>query len=142
MKELCGVAADGIHDLPDVVKRNATWAAAVVNAGREFMLQNVLHGAAKVWARKWIAVFVREKRCWAAGAESVRYPVDGACTSTGGVVHRERHAENYDILLDGGDGVFCFGLVLAVIVDGVFRVGFDVGAVWLSLFVAAKNHVG
>ena len=32
--------------------------------------------------------------------------------------------------------------MLAVIVDGVFRVGLDVRAVWLRFFVAAKDHVG
>ena len=37
---------------------------------------------------------------------------------------------------------FGFGLVLAVIVDGVFRVGLDVGAVRFCFFVAAKDHVG
>ena len=31
--------------------------------------------------------------------------------------------------------------MLAVIVDGVFRVGFDVWAVWLCLLVSAKDHV-
>ena len=31
--------------------------------------------------------------------------------------------------------------MLAVIVDGVFRVGFDVWAVWLCLLVATKDHV-
>ena len=32
--------------------------------------------------------------------------------------------------------------MLAVIVDGVFWVGFDVRAVWLCLLVATKDHVG
>ena len=142
MEEFCRVAADGVHDLSDVVKRNASRSAAVVNAGWEFVLQNILHGAAKVRSRERVAVFVREERRRATGAEPVRNPVDGACTSAGRIVHRERHAENHYIRVDGGNRVFGLGLVLAVIVDGVFRVGLDVRAVRLRLFVAAEDHVG
>ncbi len=142
MEKFGGVAADGVHDLPDVVKRNATRTAAVVNACGEFMFKNVLHGAAKVRARKRIAVFVCEQSRRAAGAEPVRNPVDCAGASTGCVIHRERHAENYRVWLDGDNCVFGFGLVFAVIVDRVLGVRFDVRAVRLRLFVAAKDHVG
>ena len=142
VEEAGGVASDGVHDLPDIVERNASWSAAVVYACRKLVLQNILYRAAKVRARKRVAVFVRKKRRGPSGAETVRNPVDSAGASAGRVVHRERHAENHGIWLDVDDGVFGFGLVLAVIVDGVFRVGFDVRAVRLCLFVAAKDHVG
>ena len=142
MEKLGGVAADRVHDLPDVVERNAAWAAAVVDTCWELVLQNVLHGAAKVRSRERVAVFVREERCGATGAEPVRNPVDGTCASAGRIVHRERHAKNHDVWVNSGNRVLGFGLVLAVIVDGVFRVGLDVGAVWLCFFVAAEDHVG
>ena len=101
-----------------------------------------MHGAAKVRARKRIAVFVCEQSRRAAGAKPVRNPIDGAGASTGCVIHRERHAENYRVWLDGDNRVFSFGLVFAVIVDRVLGVRFDVRAVRLRLFVAAKDHVG
>ena len=142
VEKLGGVAADRVHDLPDIVERNAARTAAVVDACGEFMFQDVLHGAAKVRSRERVPVFVRKKRRRATGAEPVRNPVDGACASAGRVVHRERHAENHYIRVDGGNRVFGLGLVLAVIVDGVFRVGLDVRAVRLRLFVAAEDHVG
>ena len=106
------------------------------------MLQDVLYGAAKVRARERVSIFVREQGRWATGAEPVCNPVDCAGASAGRIVHRERHAQNHGVGLDGADGIFGFGLVLAVIVDRIFRVGFDVRAVWLCLFVAAKDHVG
>ena len=106
------------------------------------MLQDVLHGTAKVRPRKRVAVFVGEQGRWATGAEPVCNPVDGASASAGSVIHRERHAENHDVGIDGGNSIFGFCLVLAVIVDGVFRVGLDVRTVWLCLLVAAKDHVG
>jgi len=136
------VAADRVDDLPYVVERNATRAATVVNACREFVFQNVLYGSAKVRARKRVSVFVREQGRRATGAEPVGDPVDGAGASAGRVVHRKWHTQDDDVRLDGCNGVFGFGLVLAVIVDGVFRVGLDVRAVWLCLFVTAKDHVG
>ncbi len=105
------------------------------------MFQDVLYGAAKVRTRKRIAVFVGEQGRWAAGAEPVRDPVNGAGASAGCVVHWKWHSENHDVGLDGGNCIFGFGLVLAVIVDGVFRVGLDVRAVWLCLLVTAKDHV-
>ena len=142
MEELGGVASDGIHDLTDIVKRYAARAATVVNACWEFVFQDVLHGAAKVWTRKRVAEFIGEQGCWATGAEPVCNPVDGTGASAGRVIHGERHAENHDIGLDGGNSIFGFCLVLAVIVDGVFRVGFDVWAVWLCFLIAAKDHVG
>ena len=142
MEEFGRVAADGVYDLSDVVERNASWASAVVDACGEFMFKNVLHGTAKVRARKRVAVFVCKQGRRATGAEPVRNPVDGAGASSGRVVHREWHAENHYIRVDGGNCVFGLGLVLAVIVDGVFRVGLDVGAVRLCLFVAAEDHVG
>ena len=141
VEELGWVAANGVHDLTDVVKRYAARTAAVVNAGGEFVLQDVLHGTAKVRTRKRVAEFIGEQGCWATGAEPVCNPVDGTGASAGRVVHWERHAENYRVWLDGGNRIFGFGLVLAVIVDGVFRVGFDVWAVWLCLLVSAKDHV-
>ena len=141
MQELGGVAADRVDDLPYVVERNATRAAAVVNACREFVLQNVLHSAAKVWARERVSEFVREQGRRATWAESVSYPVDRPGASAGRVVHRERYAENHSVGLYRADCVFCFGLVLAVIVNRVFRVGLDVRAIRLCLFVAAKDHV-
>ena len=142
MEELGGVAADRVHDLTDVVKRYATRAAAVINACGEFVFQDVLHGAAKIRPRKRVAEFIGEQGCRATGTEPVRDPVNGAGASAGRIVHRERHAENHDVRLDSGNRVFGFGLVLAVIVDGVFRVGLDVRAVRLRLFVAAEDHVG
>ncbi len=142
VEKLGGVAADRVHDLPDVVERNAARTAAVVDACGEFMFKNVLHGTAKVRARKRVAVFVCKQGRRATGAEPVRNPVDGAGASAGRVVHRERHAENHYIRVDGGNRVFGFGLVLAVIVDGIFGIRFDVRTVRLCLFVAAKDHVG
>ena len=142
MQEAGGVAADRVDDLPYVVERNATRAAAVVNACGKFVLQDVLHCAAKVRARERVAEFVRKQGRWATGAEPIRYPVNRAGASAGRVVHRERHTENHGVRLDGADGIFGFGLVFAVIVNWVFRVGLDVGAVRLCLFVAAKDHVG
>lgn len=142
VEKLGGVAADRVHDLPDVVERNAARTAAVVDACGEFMFQDVLHGATKVRSRERVAVFVREERRRATGAEPVRNPVDGAGASARRIVHRERHAENHYIRVDGGNRVFGLGLVLAVIVDGVFRIGLDVRAVRLRLFVAAEDHVG
>ena len=106
------------------------------------MFQDVLYGAAKVRTRKRIAVFVGEQGRWAAGSEPVRDPVNGAGASARCVVHWKWHSENHDVGLDGGNCIFGFGLVLAVIVDGVFRVGLDVRAVRLRLFVAAEDHVG
>ena len=142
MEKLGRVAADGVYDLSDVVERNASWTAAVVDACGEFMFKNVLHGTAKVRARKRVAVLVRKQGRRATGAEPVRNPVDGAGASSGRVVHRERHAKNHCVWHDGGNRVFGLGLVLAVIVDGIFGISFDVRTVRLCLFVAAKDHVG
>ena len=142
VEKLGGVAADRVHDLPDVVERNAARTAAVVDACGEFMFKNVLHGTAKVRARKRVAVFVCKQGRRATGAEPVRNPVDGAGASSGRVVHREWHAKNHCVWHDGGNRVFGLGLVLAVIVDGIFGIRFDVRTVRLCLFVAAKDHVG
>ena len=92
VEELGRVAANGVHDLTDIVERYAARAAAVVNACGKFVLQDVLHRAAKVRARKRVAEFVGEQGRRATGAEPVRNPVNGAGASAGRVVHRKRHA--------------------------------------------------
>ena len=92
VEEFGRVAANGVHDLTDIVERYAARTAAVVNACWEFVLQDVLHRAAKVRARKRVSEFVGEQGRRATGAEPVRNPINGSGASAGRVVHRKRHA--------------------------------------------------
>lgn len=100
VEEFCGVSSDGVHKLTCVVERNATRATAVVNAGREFMFQDVLDYAAHVAAIDWISEFIGVERGGATWAESVTNPVYGTGASARCVVHREWDSEHYRVGLD------------------------------------------